>query len=115
MMVKITFMPDKKTVQVKPGTSLLHAARQAKVPMRTRCDGKASCLMCQVKISDPRTVSPLSEKERLKLGAKAAQNVRLACQARAQRDALVHLPEDPLKAVIRKKMAELKNQHDETF
>mgnify|MGYP001390581754 CR=1 FL=1 len=115
MMVKITFMPAKKTVQVKPGTSILHAARQAKVPMRTRCDGKASCLMCKVKIADPSAVSPLNEKERLKLGAKAAQNVRLACQARAHRDVLVNLPEDPLKAVIRKKMEELKNNDDDTL
>lgn len=41
----VTFWPSGKSIKVKPGTTLLDAARRANIPIRTRCGAKllASC------------------------------------------------------------------------
>ena len=101
----ITFLPAQKTIQVKPGTTILDASRKAKVPIRTRCDGKAACLMCKVSVEDQRGLAPMNQAERLKLGEPQAGGMRLACQARVMGDVAVVVPEDPLKAAIRAQLA----------
>ena len=48
MNVDITFLPSGRTATVRAGTTVLDASRKAGVPIRTRCGGKAACLMCKV-------------------------------------------------------------------
>ncbi len=105
MNVNICFMPDNVTVTVKKGTTLLRAAQQARVHIRTRCGGKASCLMCKVKVLDREGCSMPEAKEIRKLGDWINSGYRLACQARAVSAVTVDIPEDPLKAAIRKQLA----------
>lgn len=103
---QIEFNPSHKTVKVRPGTSVLRAAREARVHITTRCGGKAACLMCKVKV-DPeysQALMPPNDAERRKLGSLLEQGYRLACQAIIRGDAKVELPEDPLKAAIRKQL-----------
>ncbi|NHN28735.1 2Fe-2S iron-sulfur cluster-binding protein [Paenibacillus agricola] len=104
MGVHITFLPDNKSIQVRPGMTILEASRKARVHIRTRCDGKAACLMCKVHVPDQTALAPMNQNERLKLGGMDEQGYRLACQAKAIADVTVMLPEDPLKAAIRKQL-----------
>lgn len=106
VMVKITFMPSGKTIDVPQGTSVLDAARRARVPIKTRCGGQAACLMCKVTARSTEGLSPPEERERRKLGGLLAQGMRLSCQAKAVGSAVVEVPEDPLRAAVRKLLAE---------
>lgn len=114
MLYEVKFEPDQRKIQVRAGTTLLDAARRAKVPIRTRCDGRASCLMCKVEVQQPSGLMPHTKQEILKLGSLVHRGVRLACQARVNGNTTVTVPEDPLKAAIRKQLAR-KEQEDDLF
>lgn len=105
----LTFMPEERQIHVKNGVSVLNAARMHRIPIRTRCNGQASCLMCKVIVSNAADSAGLSEpsaREQHKLGSLLDQGIRLACQAIVRGDATVTVPEDPLKAVIRARLAQ---------
>ena len=104
MNVDITFLPSGRTVSVRKGTSVLDASRRAGVPVRTRCDGKAACLMCKVTCGNGIGLSPLSDNERRKLAGQGQMGTRLACQARILGNAVVEVPEDPLRAAVRNQL-----------
>jgi len=75
------------------------------VQIRTRCGGKAACMMCKVQVPDPSGLAPINQNERLKLGGQEEQGYRLACQAKVTGTVTAVLPEDPLKAAVRKQLA----------
>jgi len=109
----VTFLPDNRTVNVKSGISVLSAALKNRIPIRTRCSGQASCLMCKVLVLDEPSNAALSApnaREERKLGDKLDQGYRLACQALIQSDATITIPEDPLKAIIRAKLANMEQE-----
>lgn len=114
MDVQIRFLPQGKTVRVRPGTSVLRAAREAKIHIATRCGGNAGCLMCKVTVDreNAAALTPPTAAERHKLGPLLEQGYRLACQANIRGAAEVKLPEDPLKAAIRKQL-ERRQQDDD--
>lgn len=106
MELRIRFMPQDKLVKVRPGTTVLRAARDARLHIATRCGGHAGCLMCKVEVEAEHSLalsSPTSAELR-KLGPLLEQGIRLACQAKITGSAQVRLPEDPLKAAIRKQL-----------
>ncbi|TMV51300.1 2Fe-2S iron-sulfur cluster binding domain-containing protein [Paenibacillus mesophilus] len=107
---EIRFLPDDKKVQVKPGTTVLDASKKARVHIRTRCDGNASCLMCKVTVEDGAGLSGPGENERRKLGEMIERGFRLACQAKVLRGCTVRVPEDPLKAAIRAQLAKQREE-----
>jgi 2Fe-2S ferredoxin len=109
---EVTFWPDNKKIQVRPGTTLLEAGRKAKVNIRTRCGAKAACLMCKVQVGDHSGLEPMNQNERLKLGSQASEGYRLSCQARVKSDVQVNVPEDPLKAAVRAQLAKQKEEDD---
>lgn len=102
---EIRFLPDDKSVRVKPGTTVLEASRKARVLIRTRCGGNAACLMCKVSAETGEGLSVPSDNEKRKLGDQITQGVRLACQAKVTGNCTVILPEDPLKAAVRAQLA----------
>jgi len=104
MPARVTFLPDGKSAEVRQGTTLLDASRRARVHVRTRCGGKAACLMCKVDAGGGGGLAEPNTNERLKLGELLEQGYRLACQAKVTGDVTVTLPEDPLKAAIRKQL-----------
>ncbi|CAH0118734.1 MULTISPECIES: 2Fe-2S iron-sulfur cluster-binding protein [unclassified Paenibacillus] len=112
MPIQVTFLPDRKTVQVRPGTTLLAAARRARVNVRTRCGGNASCLMCKVRVGSGEGLTPPLKQESLKLGRLIEQGYRLACQACVTGNVAVTVPEDPLKEAVRKQLARQKEEDD---
>lgn len=108
----LTFLPDGRSLRVKSGLTVLQAAKLHRIPIRTRCSGGASCLMCKIHVSEESAggLSKPNEREILKLGNLLEQGVRLACQTKVHADAVVTIPEDPLKAVIRAKLANLQQE-----
>lgn len=109
---EVVFEPGAGAVRVRAGTTLLEAARRARAPVRTRCGGVAGCLMCKVSVPPECTgalTSP-TEAERRKLGSLLGQGLRLSCQARVRGDVRVEVPEDPLKAAVRR---QLERQQDD--
>jgi ferredoxin, 2Fe-2S len=116
-MPKVTFLPDDVSIEVRAGTSVLDASQRSKVHIRTRCNGLASCLMCKVNV-EPDQAHALQEPtpaERWKLGSLLTEGIRLSCQARVKTDVVVSVPEDPLKAAVRKKLAEQQRERDELW
>ncbi|MGM1046081.1 Uncharacterized metal-binding protein [Paenibacillus uliginis N3/975] len=103
---EVTFQPDGKKVKVRPNTHVLDAARRAGVRIPTRCGGKMGCLMCKVHIQDGEQESclPPKEAERRKLGSLLGQGMRLSCQTVITGNLTVTIPEDPLKAAVRKQL-----------
>ncbi|WP_238650056.1 2Fe-2S iron-sulfur cluster-binding protein [Paenibacillus piscarius] len=104
--VTVTFLPDNRSISVKPGVSLLEAVRKAGIVLPTRCGGKAGCMMCKVSVDDGEVgaLRPPGDAERRKLGNQLEQGVRLACQAAVLKNVRVHIPEDPLKAAVRRRL-----------
>jgi 2Fe-2S ferredoxin len=109
-MPHVTFEPSGRTEKVRAGMTLLAAGRQAGVSIRTRCGGVAGCLMCKVKVLDPEGVSPVGEAERRKMGTETDSGFRLACQAKVIGDVRVEVPEDPLKAAVRRQLERQKEE-----
>jgi 2Fe-2S ferredoxin len=103
----VTFLPDNRSVTVRSGTTLLDASRRARVNIRTRCGGVAGCLMCKVIVTDDQAgfLQRPTDAESRKLGSMISEGVRLSCQARVHGNVIVTIPEDPLKAAIRKQLA----------
>lgn len=104
---EIRFEPAGKIVKARRGTSILSAARQARIHIATRCGGNAGCLMCKVNVPGPQGEAGLSaptDAERRKLGSMIDQGTRLACQAKVTGPVVIELPEDPLKAAIRRQL-----------
>ncbi|MFC5650825.1 2Fe-2S iron-sulfur cluster-binding protein [Paenibacillus solisilvae] len=104
MNVTVTFLPSGRSVSVRAGTTVLDAARRAGVSIRTRCDGKAACLMCKVVADSSSGLSPLSDNERYKLAGMDRSGTRLSCQARVVGHTVVEVPEDPLRAAVRRQL-----------
>jgi 2Fe-2S ferredoxin len=109
---EVTFWPDQKKIQVRPGTSLFTAARKARVTIPSRCGEKAACLMCKVKVELPNGLAPAGQNERNKLGTMIDEGYRLACQATVFTDTTVSIPEDRLKAIIRAQLAKQQEEAD---
>lgn len=117
MKYDLTFQPAGKTVQVREGTSVLNAARHAGIYIPTRCGGKMGCLMCKIDTSgsDRQSLSPASEAEKRKLGSLIHNGVRLSCQAQIRGPVTVTVPEDKLKAAIRKQLEAAKHHDNENL
>lgn len=114
MKPEIRFWPDNKAIQVNPGTTVLDASRRARVTVRTRCGGNASCLMCKVHVDEAHRggLDGLTPNEKRKLGGQADQGVRLACQARIRGNVEVTVQEDPLKAAVRAQLAKQREEEE---
>ncbi|RXZ76873.1 ferredoxin [Paenibacillaceae bacterium] len=104
--IKITFLPSGKSVVVRAGISVLDASRRAGVVIATRCQGKAACMMCKVVHRADSGLSEPTGPEILKLGGLEQTGIRLSCQARVIGEVVVEVPETPLQAAVRRKLAE---------
>lgn len=97
-MARLLFLPGpdraesgRLGVEASSAFSLLVSLQRAGAPLRHDCGGKALCGTCRVRVlAGAAGLSPMGERERLRLeavGAPLDGSVRLACQARASRDA----------------------------
>ncbi len=73
--------------------------------------------MCKV-VVPPGQASSLQDPgpaESRMIGPLLQDGIRLSCQARVKADVTVEIPEDPLKAAIRKKLEEQQRERDELW
>ena len=88
---RITFMPDEKSVEVEPGTTLIEAAEKAGIRINSLCGGEGVCGRCRVKLingkvrADKHSISLLSRGE-------ITDGYVLACQTRVDTDMEVIIP-----------------------
>ena len=61
-MIKITFLPDEKNIEVNKGTSILEALEKAGISIDTPCGGKGICGKCKILINKGITVAASVEK-----------------------------------------------------
>lgn len=108
MPLNVTFQPENKQIEVGSGITILQAAIKARIPIRYKCGGKGSCLTCKVHIEDVNSVSEPTSSEKQKLGIDITDN-RLACQTKILNSTTVTIPEDPLKAAIRRQLSKKNN------
>jgi 2Fe-2S ferredoxin len=100
-MPKVTFLPDKVTVEVPEGTTLLEAAQKGGVKMGSACGGVCACSTCHVWVRQGlKSLSEQSEKE-LDILDKAFDvkpQSRLGCQSELSgEDVLVEITEESRK------------------
>jgi uncharacterized 2Fe-2S/4Fe-4S cluster protein (DUF4445 family) len=80
--VGLTVLPDARTLQVEPGTTILRAAHAAGVDITATCGGRGRCTSCRVKFTAG-TVPPPTVMDELQLGdALVREGYRLSCQCR---------------------------------
>ncbi|MGA8241522.1 MAG: ASKHA domain-containing protein [Desulfobacterales bacterium] len=91
-MTCLTILPLGKKIEVKPGTILLDAIRQAGIEISSPCNGRQLCGKCKVGItgSAPPVDAPHEHLKALEVAA----GTRLACQVVIQSAMQVTLPED---------------------
>jgi len=90
-MIKITFLPDKKNIEVNEGTTILEALEKVGININTPCGGEGVCGKCKVLIKKGVTAAtPIEEvilsKEEIKKG------FREACQTKLFKDTIIEIP-----------------------
>ncbi len=90
-MVKVSFLPDGKEVEVEEGATLMEAAEKAGVYINNLCGGKGVCGRCRVQVmngkirADKHAMSYLSREE-------INEGYVLACQTKVDTDTKVLIP-----------------------
>lgn len=101
-MPRITFLPDDRSVEVPPGTSILDAADLAGVDLPSNCGGVCACTTCHVWVEHGlEALSDIEEREddKLQEAAGLSPHSRLGCQARiGEEDVVVRIPGNRIKA-----------------
>lgn len=92
-MITIRFEPDGKKVLAKPRITILDAAKEAGVGIRSECGGRGSCGKCKIVARNQLHVSNVSESElRLLTQAELDQGFRLACCSSVESNVVVDVP-----------------------
>lgn len=84
MLVEVTFLPERATVWVPAGSTLLAAARRAGITLVASCGGRGTCGGCGVRVIE----GELADPDDVEFGVlpRLPKGVRLGCRARvAQR------------------------------
>ncbi|MCC5912162.1 MAG: 2Fe-2S iron-sulfur cluster binding domain-containing protein [Clostridiaceae bacterium] len=90
MVVKIHFKKSNKVIEVFPGNTLLHIAKENDIFMPSPCGGNARCGGCRVKIFEGNDLEDISAEEYLKLSdEKIQEGYRLACSYIVKEDIVV--------------------------
>lgn len=114
----VTFKKDNQVIKqtkIKENHSILRAAKQAHIPLRHRCGGKAQCTTCKVIVEDASSVTSPSQLEQDLLGYDfIQQHYRLSCQTRLISDTTILLPGDPYKERI-KQLIQAQKEADSFF
>jgi 2Fe-2S ferredoxin len=93
--MKVNFLSIDKTIEIKPEESLLKAAQNNKVSIRSLCKGEAICCECRVKIvGGENNILPPTKAELNAIGSGYfIDQRRLACQVHCFGDITVDISE----------------------
>jgi 2Fe-2S ferredoxin len=95
-MPKIHFLPDDKTVEVAPGTSILEAALANDIFIEHSCGGFCACTTCHVYVNvgfDSLPEMEDIEMDKLDFAENVKMTSRLSCQAKVFQDITVDIPQ----------------------
>ncbi|ALW86377.1 hypothetical protein AUC43_15555 [Hymenobacter sedentarius] len=93
-MPSLQVLPDRQTIPIEPGQSILQATLSAGIPHVHACGGRAKCSTCRVVVLQglenclPRNAAEQELADKLRLPAE----VRLACQTCVQGDVEIRRP-----------------------
>jgi len=90
--IKVTFEPEGKAAFVLPGSLVLEAAARAGIIIDTPCGGRGTCGKCRVVVRDGCS-APTATERRLLRPKELAAGLRLACQAKLERETAVTVPD----------------------
>lgn len=90
-MAKVLFIPQGRSREIKPGSTILAAANQCGIPIGQSCSGEGICGWCRVRIvTGAEQMMPPGEIERKLIAEKAfAPDERAACLAKIKGDITV--------------------------
>lgn len=95
MSYKIHFPKLGKTIEARPGQSILDAALDNDIPLQHACGGYCACTTCHVQLVEGQAnVSQMEEDEedRLETKPNRTDRSRLACQTKVNGDITVEIP-----------------------
>lgn len=92
-MVEVCFKPAGRKVWVQGGSTLLEAAEEAGIAVRSECGGEGICGKCKIIVKDSDVANEVTEAEMKHLSRlEINSGYRLACRSRIWRDATVMIP-----------------------
>jgi uncharacterized 2Fe-2S/4Fe-4S cluster protein (DUF4445 family) len=95
--VTIAFEPEGRKVKVPYGVTVLKAAKEASVGIRSECGGRGSCGKCKIIIKESDATSKVTATEKKLLSKQEiSSGYRLACQTRILMNALIMLPPESM-------------------
>ncbi|MGA3289091.1 MAG: ASKHA domain-containing protein [Candidatus Bathyarchaeia archaeon] len=93
--IEICFQPEGKMITVTSGITVLEAAKEAGIGIRSECGGEGSCGKCRVIIKNQAEVSGATAVEKKHLSSSELTNgLRLACCACVQGNLAVMVPSE---------------------
>jgi uncharacterized 2Fe-2S/4Fe-4S cluster protein (DUF4445 family) len=82
MSIALTILPERITLAVEPGSTILRAAHESGVDITATCGGRGRCTSCRVKFVSG-TIPPPTIMDELQLGdGLVREGYRLSCQCR---------------------------------
>ncbi|MHA1709325.1 MAG: ASKHA domain-containing protein, partial [Candidatus Baldrarchaeia archaeon] len=91
--IVVVFEPEGKKIVVKSGATILEAAKNAGVGIRSECGGEGICGKCKVIVKNPLAISELTEAEKRHLSKlEIDSGYRLACQAHIKQSVVIVVP-----------------------
>jgi len=84
---------DDKSLQVRPGSTLLSALATENIFLPSACGGGGTCAMCKCQVNEGGGEILATEKGHISR-AEAKENWRLACQVKIKEDMKVHVPDE---------------------
>jgi len=89
----VSFPSHQFSKAIEEGKSLLQAAQENSIPIRSDCGGKGFCGKCLVKVEPRKALTALADTEAELLStAQIKQGYRLACQAKIKAGVTIHIP-----------------------
>ena len=92
---KVTFLPQRQTVEIRAGDSVLDAAVKGAVPLEHACGGVCACSTCHVIVREGfEKLAPASDREEDMLDNAPCLTTksRLGCQIEVESDLVVEIP-----------------------
>ena len=97
----IEFEPLGRRVHVRPGKTLLEAARSAGIGLASVCGGVGTCEECRVRLVSGSLTPPNLVEETALTNSDISAGLRLACQAEPLSDVKLDIPPESLTALQR--------------
>lgn len=86
--MKLTILPDHKTVEAAEGETLVDAIRRAGIVMNTSCGGRGTCGRCKVEIVEGEVNAWQTKAKNL------AENEVVSCKSTVKGDVVINIPND---------------------